>query len=241
MYSRTTLFVAITNCQITCCRLSSSHEIGSAGIADSVTKKRENHREVAEYSNTRAYSETGPQSTRNSHLDAAALPSVPLCFPLCPPLSSRSVPLCLPALSPFVFPLCPPLSSRSVPFVFPLALCLPALSPFVFPLCPPLSSRSVPLCLPALSPFVFPLCPPLSSRSVPLCLPALSPFVFLIFLDFLPNAAEPQPKRASARTTNAPRFAVTDVILSAVHPALRARLSRPLVYVSGCYGRRTSA
>ena len=33
MYSRTTLFVAITNCQITCCRLSSSHKIGSAGIA----------------------------------------------------------------------------------------------------------------------------------------------------------------------------------------------------------------
>src|SRR5271166_3391934 len=56
-----------------------------------------------------------------------------------------------------------------------------------------------------------------------------------------PNAAEPQPKRASARTTNAPRFAVTDIILSAVHPALRARLSRPLVYVSGCYGCRTSA
>jgi len=51
-----------------------------------------------------------------------------------------------------------------------------------------------------------------------------------------PNAAEPQPKRASARTTNATRFAVIDVILSAVHPALRARLSRPLVYVGGCYG-----
>src|SRR5271157_45352 len=59
--------------------------------------------------------------------------------------------------------------------------------------------------------------------------------------DTIPNAAEPQPKRASARTTNAPRFAVTDVILSAVHPALSARLSRPLVYVSGCYGCRPSA
>ena len=33
MYSRTTWFVAIFNCQITCCRLSSSHGIGSAGIA----------------------------------------------------------------------------------------------------------------------------------------------------------------------------------------------------------------
>jgi len=33
VYSRTTLFVAIFNCQITCCRLSSSHRIGSAGIA----------------------------------------------------------------------------------------------------------------------------------------------------------------------------------------------------------------
>src|SRR5271157_5713722 len=42
-------------------------------MSHSVTKKRENHREVAEYSNTRVYSETGPQSTRNSHLDAAAL------------------------------------------------------------------------------------------------------------------------------------------------------------------------
>src|SRR5208282_2780067 len=42
-------------------------------MSHSVTKKRENHRKVAEYSNTRAYSETGPQSTRNSHLDAAAL------------------------------------------------------------------------------------------------------------------------------------------------------------------------
>jgi hypothetical protein len=61
------------------------------------------------------------------------------------------------------------------------------------------------------------------------------------FVSSRPNAAEPQPKRTSARTTNAPRFAVTDVILSAVHPALRARLSRPLVSVSGCYGCRTSA
>ena len=34
MYSGTTLFVAITNCQITCCRLSFSHKIGSARIAD---------------------------------------------------------------------------------------------------------------------------------------------------------------------------------------------------------------
>src|SRR5271166_4632988 len=42
-------------------------------MSHSVTKKRENHREVGEYSNIRAYSETGPQSTRNSHLDAAAL------------------------------------------------------------------------------------------------------------------------------------------------------------------------
>src|SRR5271157_1569749 len=42
-------------------------------MSHSVTKKRENHRKVAEYSNKRAYSETGPQSTRNSHLDAAAL------------------------------------------------------------------------------------------------------------------------------------------------------------------------
>ena len=33
MYSGTTLFVAITNFQITCCRLSSAHKIGSAGIA----------------------------------------------------------------------------------------------------------------------------------------------------------------------------------------------------------------
>ena len=42
-------------------------------MSHSVTKKRENHRKVGEYSNTRAYSETDPQSTRNSHLDAAAL------------------------------------------------------------------------------------------------------------------------------------------------------------------------
>ena len=34
MYSRTTLFVAITSCQITCCRLSSSHKIASAEITD---------------------------------------------------------------------------------------------------------------------------------------------------------------------------------------------------------------
>src|SRR3974377_159503 len=47
-------------------------------MSHSVTKKRENHRKVAEYSNTRAYSETGPQSTRNSHLDAAALDYTPL-------------------------------------------------------------------------------------------------------------------------------------------------------------------
>ena len=33
MYSGTTLFVAIIHCQITCCRLSSAHKIGSAGIA----------------------------------------------------------------------------------------------------------------------------------------------------------------------------------------------------------------
>jgi hypothetical protein len=33
VYSRTTLLVAIFNCQITCCRLSSSHRIGSAEIA----------------------------------------------------------------------------------------------------------------------------------------------------------------------------------------------------------------
>ena len=39
MYSGTTLFVAITNCQITCCRLSSSHKIGSAGIAGSLLIK----------------------------------------------------------------------------------------------------------------------------------------------------------------------------------------------------------
>ena len=32
MYSRTTFFVAITSCQITCCRLYSSYKIGSAGI-----------------------------------------------------------------------------------------------------------------------------------------------------------------------------------------------------------------
>ena len=34
MYSRTTLLVAITNCQITCWRLSSSRKIGSAGFAE---------------------------------------------------------------------------------------------------------------------------------------------------------------------------------------------------------------
>jgi hypothetical protein len=33
VYSRTTLFVTITNCQITRCRLSSSHKIGSTEIA----------------------------------------------------------------------------------------------------------------------------------------------------------------------------------------------------------------
>ena len=56
-----------------------------------------------------------------------------------------------------------------------------------------------------------------------------------------PNAAEPQPKRTPARTSNAPRFAVVDTISSAVHPAIEALLSGPLVYVSGCYGCRTSA
>ena len=71
--------------------------------------------------------------------------------------------------------------------------------------------------------------------------PEITECLFTMDKEICPNAAEPQPKRASAHTTNAPRFAVTDVILSAVHPALRARLSRPLVYVSGCYGCRTSA
>ena len=36
----------------------------------------------------------------------------------------------------------------------------------------------------------------------------------------IPNAAEPQPKRTPARTSNAPRFAVVDTISSAVHPAI---------------------
>ena len=56
-----------------------------------------------------------------------------------------------------------------------------------------------------------------------------------------PNAAEPQPKRTSAHTPNAPRFADIDTISFAVHPAIEALLSGPLVYVSGCYGCRTSA
>ena len=60
-------------------------------------------------------------------------------------------------------------------------------------------------------------------------------------LDTHPNAAEPQPKGLAARTTNAPRFVVIDVIPSAVHPALKAHLSGPLVHFSGCYGCRTSS
>ncbi len=40
MYSRTTLFVAITNWYITCCRLSSSHKIGSAEIAVSASRMK---------------------------------------------------------------------------------------------------------------------------------------------------------------------------------------------------------
>jgi len=62
----------------------------------------------------------------------------------------------------------------------------------------------------------------------------------LIFTD-PPNAAKPQPRRTSAPTTNTPRFAVTDVILSAVHPALKAHSSRPLVHFSGSYECRPSA
>ena len=57
----------------------------------------------------------------------------------------------------------------------------------------------------------------------------------------IPNAAEPQPKRSSARTPTAPRFTAIDVIPSSVHPALKAQLSRPLVHFSGCFGCRHSA
>ena len=45
-------------------------------------------------------------------------------------------------------------------------------------------------------------------------------------VSFLPNAAEPQPRRIIVRTPNAPRFAVIDVIPSAVHPAIMAQFEQ---------------
>ena len=48
----------------------------------------------------------------------------------------------------------------------------------------------------------------------------------LAWIQKSPNAAEPQPRRITVRTPNAPRFAVIDVIPSAVHPAIMAQFEQ---------------